>query len=196
MSERKREPQKKEKAYVYHIPSQDHPAVVYRPKQKSSSPVAEQEPVSDIEVVYIEHDQRDGVVPLEAVREPPGDGADHAARAEEGPEPAQDAHVAVLVALVGLGIARRRPHELDAEEPVLDGRQVGVRLDQHDVLDVHGVRGLGPEAEDDEPVDDGRDGEGEVVVLEPLWAEPQEEDARDRGDEDAQGDGRVVEEAW
>lgn len=158
-------------------------------------PVAEQEAVRHVQVVQVQHDERDGVVPREPVQQAVGDGADDAPEDEERPGPAEEAHVAVLVAPVGAGVPGGRPEELDAEEPVLDGGEVGVRLDQHDVLHVHAVRGLGPEPEDDEAVDDGGDGEGEVVVLEPLGPEPQEEDARDGGDEDAQGDGGVVEEA-
>lgn len=63
------------------------------------------------------------------------------------------------------------------------------------MLDVHAVRGFGPEAEDEQAVDDGWDGEGEIVEFEPFGPEPKEEDARDGGDEDADGDGGVVEEA-
>lgn len=148
-------------------------------------PVAEHETMRNVKVVKIEHNQRNGVVPREAIHQPVRHGADHAAQHEYDPQPAEDAHVAVLVALVGLGVARGGPEQLDAEEAVLDGGQVGVGLDEHDVLDVHAVRGLGPEAEHQEAVDDGWDGEGEVVVLEPFGAEPQEEDARDGGDEDA-----------
>lgn len=62
------------------------------------------------------------------------------------------------------------------------------------MLDVEAVFGLGPEAEEQGAVDDGGDGEGEVVVLEPFGAEDEEEGARDGGDEDSEGDGRVVEE--
>lgn len=142
-----------------------------------------------IKVVQIEHNQRNGVVPGEAIHQPVRHRADHAAEHQDDPQPAEDAHVAVLVALMGFGVARGGPEQLDAKEAVLDGRQVGVGLDEHNVLDVHAVRGLGPEAEDEQAVDDGGDGEGEVVVLEPLWAEPQEEDAGDGGDEDAEGDG-------
>jgi hypothetical protein len=64
------------------------------------------------------------------------------------------------------------------------------------VLHVEAVLGLGPEAEEQRAVDDGRDGEGQVVVLEPLGAEEEEQRARDGRDEDAERDGRVVEEAW
>jgi hypothetical protein len=39
-------------------------------------------------------------------------------------------------------------------------------LDQHDVLHVEAEGGFGPEGEDDQPVEDGGDGEGEVVVFE------------------------------
>lgn len=152
-------------------------------------PVAQKKAMRNVEIVEVQHDQRDWVVPLESVGEPPGHGADHPAKGGYAPDPAEDAHVAVLVALVGLGVARGGPHQLDVEEAVLDGGQVGVGLDQHDVLDVHAVRGLGPHPEDHQAVEQRRHGEGEVVVLEPLRAEPEEEDARDGGDEDTERDG-------
>lgn len=152
-------------------------------------PVAEKKAMRNVKVVKVQHNQRDRVVPLKPMHQPPGDGADHPAEGENAPEPAEDAHVAVLVALVGLCVARGGPHQLDVEEAVLDGGQVGVGLDQHDVLDVHAVRGLGPDPEDYQAVKQRWHGEGEVVVLEPLRAEPEEEDARDGGDEDAERDG-------
>lgn len=121
-------------------------------------------------------------------------GGNHATHIRNGPQRAKDAHVAVLVALVRLLVTRGSPEELDAKEPVLDGRQVGVGLHNHDVLHVEAVLGFGPEPKNDGAVDDGRDGEGEVVVLEVLGAEGEEEGAGDGGDEDAEGDGGVVEE--
>lgn len=134
------------------------------------------------------------MVPIEPPGQLVGDGGDHTPRGENRPDPAQHPHVPVLVALVRLLVARRGPEELDAEQTILDGGQVGIRHDHHDVLHVEAVGRLGPVAEDDGAVGDGGDGEGEVVVLEPLGAEEEEERAGDGGDEDAEGDGRVVEE--
>lgn len=118
----------------------------------------------------------------------------HTTNIANGPEGAQHAHMEILVALMGLLVSGRSPEELDAEETVLDGGQVGVRLHDHDVLDVEAVLGLGPKPKKDGAVDDGGDGEGEVVVLEVLGAEGEEEGTGDGGDEDAEGDGGVVEE--
>jgi hypothetical protein len=64
------------------------------------------------------------------------------------------------------------------------------------VLHVETVLGFSPEPEEQRAVDDGRDGKGEVVVLEPFRAEEQKERARDGRDEDAERDGRVVEKTW
>lgn len=138
------------------------------------SPRTKQEIVRNVEVVRVEDQQREGVVPREPGQQPVGHGSDHTTHGDDGPQPAHDAHVAVLVALVGLLVARRGPQQLDAEEAVLDGCQVGVRLHHHDVLHVEAVLGLGPEAEEQRAVDDGRDGEGQVVVLEPLGADEQQ----------------------
>lgn len=154
-----------------------HPTVIL--------PVAEHEPVRDIKVVDVEHNQRNRVVPREPVQQSVRHSADHATLDEDNPEPTQETHVAVLVTLVCFSITRCSPEQLDTKETVLDGGQVSVRLDQHNVLDVHAVGCLGPEAENEQAVDNGGDGEGKVVVLEPLGAEPQEEDTRDGGDKDA-----------
>lgn len=151
--------------------------------------------MSNVKVIQVEDNQRQRIVPREAMHQPVRHGTDHAAHDKNHPDPAQYSHVAVLVALVRLGVSRCSPHELDVEEPVLDGGQIGVGLDQHDVLHSHAVLGLGPAAEHDEAVEDGRDGEGKVVVLEPLGTEPEEQDTRDGRDENTDGNGRVVEEA-
>ena len=150
-------------------------------------PRAKQEIMINVKVVGVENDERQGVVPREPVDQPVRDGADDAAEREDGPQPAEDAHVAELVGLlVRLLVARSGPEQLDTEEAVLDGRQVGVRLHDHDVLHVEAVLGLGPEAEEQRTVDDGRDGKGQVVVLEPLWADEEKERAGDGRDEDAE----------
>ena len=99
---------------------------------------------------------------------------------DDGPQPTQNPHVAVLVALVGLLVARSSPEQLDAKQAVFDSRQVGVRLHHHDVLHVEPILGLGPESEEQRAVEDGRNGKGQVVVLEPLRAEEQKKRARDR----------------
>lgn len=62
------------------------------------------------------------------------------------------------------------------------------------MLHIHAVRGLGPEAKDEQPVDDRRYGERKVVIFEPFRAEPQKKNPRDRRNEDAKGDSRVVKE--
>lgn len=41
------------------------------------------------------------------------------------------------------------------------------------MLDIHAVGGFGPETKDDQTVDYRGDGEGKVVVLEPLGSEPE-----------------------
>lgn len=56
------------------------------------------------------------------------------------------------------------------------------------MLDVETVVGFGPEVEEEETVDDARDGEGEIVVFKEFGAEPEEENAGDGGDEDGKGD--------
>lgn len=150
----------------------------------------------NIQIVHIQDDQRQRVVPVHAPGQLIGDGGNHAARGDDGPDPAQDPHVPVLVALVRLLVSRRRPQQLDAEETVLDGRQVGVRHDHHDVLHVEAVAGLGPEPEDDGAVDDGRDRKGQVVVLEPLGPEEEQEGSRDGRDEDSERHRGVVEETY
>lgn len=131
----------------------------------------------NIEIVKVQHNQGNRIVPFKPVGEPPGHSADHAAKGGYAPDPAEDTHVAVFVALVGLGVPGGGPHQLDVEEAILDGGQVGVGLDEHDVLDVHAVRGLGPDPEDYEAVKQRRHGESEVVVFEPLRAEPEKENA-------------------
>lgn len=127
----------------------------------------------------IRTNQGNGVVPREAMHQSPCNCADHATQDQEGPDPGKDTHVAVLVALVSLGIARSSPKKLNSEETILDGGQIGVRLNQHNVLNVHAVRGLRPQAEDDETVDQRGDRKGQVVVFKPLGAEPEEENAGD-----------------
>lgn len=143
----------------------------------------------NIEIVKVQHNQGNWIVPLKPMGQPPGHSTDHAAKGGDAPDPAEDTHVAVLVALVGLGVPGGGPHQLDVEEAILDGGQVGVGLDQHDVLDVHSVRGLGPDTEDYEAVEQRRYSEGQVVVFEPLRTEPEKENAGDWGNENAERDG-------
>lgn len=153
--------------------------------------------MADIQVIRRQDDQGQGVIPMQPLKpDSVNNSSNHTTHIKNRPQRAQHAHVAVLVALVCLLISRSSPEELDTEETVLDGGQVGVRLHNHDVLDVEAVLGLGPKAEDDGAVDDGGDGEGEVVVLEVFGAKGEEEGAGDGGDEDAEGDGRVVEQTY
>jgi hypothetical protein len=162
----------------------------------SPLPRAEQKVMRDVEVVGVENKQRNGVIPREPIKQAVCNRRNDAAQGNDSPDPAQDAHVAVLVALVGLLVARRRPQKLDAKEPVLDGRQVCIRLHHHDVLNVEAITRLGPAAEHHNTVDEGGDGECEVVILEPFGAEEEQESAGDGGYEDTQGDGGVVQETW
>lgn len=149
----------------------------------------------NVKVVGVEKNKRQGVVPGEPVGQPVRDGADDAADGEDGPQPAEDAHVAELVGLfVRLLVARSGPEQLDTEEAVLDGRQVGVRLHHHDVLHIEAVLGFGPHSEQNRSVNDRGDSEGEIVVLEPFGAEDEQESTGNGGDKDAERNCRVVEE--
>jgi hypothetical protein len=166
-----------------------------RTKALSGLPITKHEVMVDEEVVGVDENQWNGVVPRESGHQPPGDNADHGAGDNDGPDDAEEAHVAVLVALVCLGIARSRPQQLAVDEAVLDSSQVGVAHDRHGVLHVEAVAGLGPHAHDDDSVHDGRDGKREVPVLEPLGTHGQQQGAGDGCHEDIDGDGGVVEEA-
>ena len=64
------------------------------------------------------------------------------------------------------------------------------------MLDVEAIRGLGPESEENETVEDGRHGKGKIPVAEKFGAKPQEEDTRDGGQEDVEGHCRVVQETF
>ena len=144
----------------------------------------------NIHIIPRQHNQRQRMIPSKPAQQPIHHRRHHTPHAHRRPEPAQQPHVAVLVAaLVGLLVAARGPEQLDAEQPVLDRRQVGVRLHNHDVLHVEAVAGFRPVPEHDGAVDDGGDREGQVVVLEPFRAEGEEQGSRDGGDEDAEGDG-------
>lgn len=133
--------------------------------------------------------------PLKTPRQLVHHSAHHPPCSQNGPNPAQDPHVSVLVTFVCFLVSGCSPQQLDPKESVFDGCEIGIAHDDHDMLDVESVRGLGPVPEHDCSIDDGRDGKGEVVILEPFWAEKQEESSRDGGDEDAEGHGGVVEEA-
>lgn len=63
----------------------------------------------DVEVVGVENKQRNGVIPRESVQQAVCNRRNDAAQGNDSPDPAQDAHVAVLVALVGLLVARCCP---------------------------------------------------------------------------------------
>lgn len=152
----------------------------------------------NIQIIHTQHHQRHRMIPLEPPQQLIRHRGNHPAQRQQRPRPTQQPHVPILVpafTFMRLLVARRRPEQLDPEQPVLDGRQVGVRLHHHDVLHGKAVLGFGPEAEDQGAVDDRGDGKGEVPVLEPLGAEEEEEGPRDGGDKDAEGYGRVVEEA-
>lgn len=86
------------------------------------SPITEQEPLCHVDVVKVQHNERDGIVPWKAMQQPPGDGTNHAAHDKDRPHPAQDAHVAVFVALVSFRVARGCPQQFNTKEPILDSR--------------------------------------------------------------------------
>lgn len=92
------------------------------------------------------------MVPGEASDKAPCDDTDHGTSDNEGPDDAKKAHVAVLVALVGLGVARGSPEKLNVEETVLDSGEVGVALDRHGMLHVETIFGLGPATHEDDTV--------------------------------------------
>lgn len=123
-------------------------------------PRTKQEVMRDVEVIRVENQQREGVIPRETGQQPVGHSRNHTAHGDNGPQPAHDPHIAKLVTLVGLLVSRRGPQQLDAEETILDGREVRVRLHYHDMLHVEAVLCFGPEAEEQRAIDDGRDGEG------------------------------------
>lgn len=162
----------------------------------STSPTAEHEIVRLKQSVRRQEEQRQGVKPPHTGQIPPRNEPDHGSRDGNHPDPAEDAHVAVLVGLVGLGVPRHGPGGVDAEEAVLDGAQVRVGLDRHDLLHVVAVPGLGPQGDDDEAVDEGGQGEGNVPHLDPFGAQGEEENARDGVGKDVECRCQVEEETY
>lgn len=63
------------------------------------------------------------------------------------------------------------------------------------MLHVQAVACLGPKTEQNETVEDGWNGEGQVVVFEPFGSKEQKKRPRHGRDEDAEGDSRVVKQA-
>ena len=136
------------------------------------------------------------MVPGEAMGQPPEDSAHHTSKDTNSPYPCENAHVPELVARVGLLVTRGSPKQFDTKEPVFDRSEIGVRLNDHYMLDIEAIRGLGPESEENETVEDGRHGKGKIPVAEKFGAKPQEKDTGDGGQEDVEGHCRVVQEAF
>lgn len=145
------------------------------------------------EIEKIQAKKRHDMIPFQPTRHLIAHPCDESTLPADEPHPRQDAHVPILLMLVAARmVASGNPGQSPSSESVLDGCEVGVRLDNHDELDVERVLCLGPEAEQDEAEDDARDGEGQVPVLEVLRARPYQEQARYRVDEEAERHGRVV----
>lgn len=162
--------------------------------RRISLPVAEHKVMVDEEVVNVDNDERQWVVPRETVKKAPGDNTDHSTSNDKSPENAQNSHVAILVALVGLGVTRSCPEEFNVEEAILDGGEVGVALDCHHMLYVEAVLSLRPYAHENNTVENRGNGKGKVPELEPFRTDGKQKSTCDRGQEDVKRDGRVVEE--
>ena len=111
------------------------------------------------------------------------------------PSPSQQSHVPIFVVSVSLPVSARDPVQLLPDDAVFDGVDVGVLHDDIGELDVEGVVGAGPDAEDNGAVEDAGEGKEHVVVFEEVGPEPEEQGARQRIEEDGERGGGVVEEA-
>lgn len=65
-------------------------------------------------------------------------------------------------------------------------------MNNHYVLDIEGISPFGPESQRKKRVEDRRDGKSEVIVLEVFGSDPEKKDTRERIDEDAERDSRII----
>ena len=87
-------------------------------------------------VEAVEQEDRQTIVPLQSLH----DAINHTANQESGdcqsPQSTKNPHVAILVVGMRFCVSRRRPSQSSVEKTILDGRQICVRLDDHDILDI------------------------------------------------------------
>ena len=159
---------------------------------RSYLPSPKKKPMRQKQVEHIEYDQRQTIIP----RQPPQNlihrTRNHRPHHTHHPTPSQNPHIPILIILMRLRIPRRDPSQRSAEKSILDSREVCIRLDYHDELDVKAVAGFAPASDGDDGVEDRGDCEGEVVVADVLGATPEHEDSGEGVHEDAEGDGGVV----
>lgn len=153
---------------------------------------AEQETMRNEKVESIQAKNRNKVVPRPSKKDAVGSSRNESGLNSDGPAPSENTHVAVLVVFVCLGISGRSPRKSASEKTVLNSGEVGVLLNSHDVLHVDGVLCLSPKTNGDKGVKKRRNGEGKVVVLQEVGADPHEEHSGKRVDEDGKSGGRVV----
>ena len=152
--------------------------------------------MGDVEIVHIEKYEREGMVPVKVVDNSPSHGTNHASKNHEPPDPCQNSHVTILIALVCLGIARGYPLKCRTKQFVLKCIKIGVVLNDHDVLNIETVVGFGPQWEKDCSIEDTWEGECEVEVFEEIGAYPKQKNARYWAEEDADSSGGIVKEAY
>lgn len=87
---------------------------------------------------------------------------------------------------------RGDPVETSAEDDVHHGREVGVLLDDVNVLNSHRMSAFRPQPEADYTKDDRWQAHEEGIVIEVLNFEPQEEKRRCRTDENVERTGDIV----
>jgi len=92
------------------------------------------------QVECVQHQNRNAVVPYNcSSRDTIRYSSNKRASDRSHPNAAQYAHVTVLVVLMCLVVTAGNPCESAAEEAVFDSGEVGVGLDDHDVLDCETV---------------------------------------------------------
>ena len=84
------------------------------------------------------------MVPVKVVHKSPSHRTNHASEDQEPPDPCQNSHVAILVTLVGFGITRRHPLECCTKQFILKCVEVGIVLNDHDMLNIETIVGFGP----------------------------------------------------
>jgi hypothetical protein len=102
----------------------------------------------------VQQKDRQTIVPLKPLENPVYHTTNQKSSNCKRPHSTQDSHVAILVVRVRLCVSRRRPSQSSVEDTIFNGCQVGIRLDDHDVLDIQAIGSFCPDAEGDEAVDE------------------------------------------
>lgn len=146
------------------------------------------------QIKRIEHQQRQTIPPQQPAQQNLINRTRHHRPNDNAhPHTPQNPHISVLSILMRLArSATRDPSQSASKDTILNRRQIRIGLDDHDELDVEAVAGFGPAADGDEGVEEGGDGEGQIVVANVLGSAPEHENSGEGVHEDGERDGRVV----